>query len=57
MPDQNTFELRNSRRYNELAWLVRQVARLARSAFAPKELLRLAASFEYRADHFGRYKN
>jgi hypothetical protein len=35
--------------YRELAGEIRRVAQLARFPFARKELLRLAASFEYRA--------
>jgi hypothetical protein len=42
--------------YKELARQVREVARLARFPFARKELLRPAASFEYRARHLGRYE-
>jgi hypothetical protein len=41
--------------YKELAWQVREVARQAWFPFARKELLRLAASFEYRARNLSRY--
>jgi hypothetical protein len=41
----------------ELARQVREVARLARFPFARKELLRLAASFDYRARNLGRYES
>ena len=41
--------------YRELARQVRAVARLARFPFTRKELLRIAASFEYRARNLGRY--
>ena len=43
--------------YRELARQVREVARLARFPFARKELLRLAASFDYRARNLGRYES
>jgi hypothetical protein len=43
--------------YRELAGQLREMARLARSAFARKELLRLATSFDYRARYLGRYKD
>jgi hypothetical protein len=43
--------------YRDLARQVREVARLARFPFARKQLLQLAASFEYRARHLGRYKD
>jgi hypothetical protein len=43
--------------YKELARHVREVARLARFPFARRELLRLAASFEYRARNLGRYES
>jgi hypothetical protein len=56
MPDGDTGGLPLDREhYKELARLVREVARLARFPFARKELLRLAASFEYRASNLGRY--
>jgi hypothetical protein len=42
--------------YRDLARQVREVARLARFPFARKELVRLAATFDYRARHLGRYK-
>jgi hypothetical protein len=58
MPEKDTDGLLLDREhYKELARQVREVARLARSAFARKELLRLAASFEYRASHLGRYES
>jgi hypothetical protein len=41
--------------YRELAVEIRRVAQLARFPFDRKELIRLAASFEYRARHLGRY--
>ena len=41
----------------ELAGQLREMARLARSAFARKELLRLATSFDYRARYLGRDKD
>jgi hypothetical protein len=41
--------------YRELAGKVREVARVARFPFARRQLTRLAASFEYRARHLGRY--
>ena len=40
--------------YRELAEEIRRVAQLARFPFAREELIRLAASFEYRARHLGR---
>ena len=43
--------------YKELAWQVREVARQAWFPFARKGLLRLAASFEYRARNLGRYES
>ena len=43
--------------YRELARQVREVARLARFPFARGKLLRLAASFEYRARNLGRYES
>jgi hypothetical protein len=43
--------------YGELAGEIRRVAQLARFPFAREELIRLAASFEYRARHFGRYES
>jgi len=58
MPDTDTDGLQPDRaHFMELARRVHEVARLARSAFARKELLRLAASFEYRARHLGRYRD
>ena len=58
MPDESTDRLLPDREhYRELARQVREVARLARFPFARKELLRLAASFEYRARHLGRHKD
>jgi hypothetical protein len=41
--------------YRDLAGEIRRVAQRARFPFARKELIRLAASFEYRARHLGRY--
>ena len=56
MPDENTDQLLPDREhYRELARQVRQVAQQARFPFARKELLRLVASFEYRARNLGRY--
>jgi hypothetical protein len=40
-----------------LAGNVREMAQLARFAFAREELLRLATSFEYRARDLGRYRD
>jgi hypothetical protein len=57
MPDGNTDRLPDREHYTELARQVREVARLARFPFARKELLRLAASFEYRARNLGRYES
>jgi hypothetical protein len=58
MPDENTDRLPPDREhYRELARHVREVARLARFPFARKELIRLAASFEYRARNLGRYES
>ena len=55
MPDENTDGLPLDREHDrELARQVREVARLARLPFARKELLRLVASFEYRARNLGR---
>ena len=55
MPDENTDQLLPDREYyRELARQVRQVAQQARFPFARKELLRLVASFEYRARNLGR---
>jgi hypothetical protein len=42
--------------YRDLAQQVREVARLARFPLARKQLLRIAASFEYRARNLGRYQ-
>jgi hypothetical protein len=42
--------------YRELSGEIRRVAHLARFPFARKELVRLAASFECRARHLGRYE-
>jgi hypothetical protein len=57
MPEIDTDRLLPDREhYRELAGQVRKVARLARFPFARKQLLRLAASFEYRARHLGRYE-
>jgi hypothetical protein len=41
--------------YRELAGEIRRVTQLACFAFARKQLIRLAASFEYRTRHLGRY--
>ena len=58
MRDENTDRLLLDREhYRELARQVREVARLARFPFARTQLLRLAASFEYRARHLGRYRD
>jgi hypothetical protein len=58
MSDRNTDWLLLDRdHYNELARQVREVARLARFPFARRQLLRLAASFEYRARNLGRYES
>ena len=57
MLDESTDKLLPDREhYRELARQVREVARSARFPFARKQLVRLAASFEYRARHLGRYK-
>ena len=56
MGEKNTDGLPLDREHDrELARQVRQVAQQARFPFARKELLRLAASFEYRARNLGRY--
>ena len=56
MPEKDTDGLLLDREhYKELARQVREVARLARYPFARRQLLRLAASFEYRARNLGRY--
>jgi hypothetical protein len=58
MLDKDTERLLPDREhYKELARQVREVARLARFPFARKELLHLAASFEYRARNLGRYES
>jgi len=58
MPDESTDRLLPDREhYKELARQVREVARLARFPFARGQLLKLAASFDYRARHLGRYKD
>jgi hypothetical protein len=58
MSDGNTDGLPLDRQhYRALARQVREVARLARFPFARKELLRLPASFEYRARNLGWYKS
>jgi hypothetical protein len=58
MPETNTDGLLLDREhYRELAGEIRRVARLARFPFARKELLRLAASFEYRGRNLGRYES
>ena len=58
MPDEDADRLLPDREhYRELARQVREVARLARFPFARKQLLRLAASFEYRARNLGRYES
>ena len=58
MLEKNTDGLRLNREHSrELARQVREVARLARFPFARKELLRLAASFDYRARNLGRYES
>ena len=49
--------LRDREHYRELAQQVREVARQARFPFARKQLLRLAASFEYRARNLARYES
>jgi hypothetical protein len=55
MTDDNTEELPLGReRHKEISRQLRKMARLAPSACARKELLRLAASLEYRARHVGR---
>ena len=56
MPDENTDELlSNPEHYRDLGHQLRNMAQAARSAYARKELLRLAANLEYRARHVGRY--
>jgi hypothetical protein len=58
MPNKDTDRLLPDREhYRELAGEIRRVAQLARFPFAREELLRLAASFEYRASHLGRYES
>jgi hypothetical protein len=58
MPEKDTDGLLpNREHYRELARQIREVARLARFPFARKELLRLAASFDYRARNLGRYES
>ena len=54
MPETNTDRLLPDR---ELARQVGEVARLARFPFARRQLLRLAASFEYRARNLARYES
>ena len=57
MADNNTEGLPLGReRHKEIFRQLHEMARLAPSAYARKELLRLAASLEYRARHFGRYR-
>jgi len=43
--------------YRDLAGEILRVVQLARSPFARKELIRPAASFEYRARHLGGYES
>ena len=58
MPEKDTDELLPDREhYRELARQAREVARLVRFPYARGQLIRLAASFEYRASHLGRYKD
>jgi hypothetical protein len=58
MPEKDTDRLLPDREhYRDLAGEIRRVAQLARFPFARKELIRLAASFEYRARHLGRYES
>jgi hypothetical protein len=57
VPEKDTDRLLpNREHYRGLSGKVREVARLARFPFARKELIRLAASFEYRACNLGRYE-
>jgi hypothetical protein len=52
MPDEDADRLLPDREhYRELAGGIRRVAQPARFPFARKQLIRLAASFEYRARH------
>jgi hypothetical protein len=56
MTDNNTEELPPGReRHKEISRQLRKMTRSAPSAYARKELLRVAASLEYRARHVGRY--
>jgi hypothetical protein len=57
MSEKNTDRLLpDGKHYRELAGKVREVARLTRFPFARRQLIRLAASFEYRARYLGRYE-
>ena len=58
MPGESADKLFPDREHHrELARQLRDMAHVAHSAYARKELLRLAASFEYRARSLGRYKD
>jgi hypothetical protein len=55
MTQNNTEELPlGPERHKEISRKLRKMARSAPSAYARKELLRLASSLEYRARHVGR---
>jgi hypothetical protein len=57
MSDESTDSLLPDReRHKALGRQLREMARSAPSAYARKELLRLAGRFEYRAQYLGRYK-
>ena len=57
MADKDTDRLLPDREhYRELAGEIRRVAQLPRFPFARRELVCLAASFDYPARHLGRYE-